>query len=172
MTRQLIRRYDDSVSESEVSAVDEAEWALWDTFGAMHARLARELDRRLQRDAGISQGDYAVLLTLFRAPERRLRPGALSEKIGWEKSRLSHQLTRMVGRGLVERVDCDTDGRGSLIVLTNTGRLALLRAMRDHAVAIRSLFLDLLEPDQKQAIADASTRVLERLAETDEHDAS
>ena len=137
----------------------------------MHAELARELDRRLQRDAGISQADYAVLLTLFKAPERRLRPGALGELIGWEKSRVSHQLTRMASRGLVERIECDTDGRGSLIVLTRAGRLALLRAMRDHALAIRALFLDLLAPDEKRAIANASSRVLEKLTESRELDA-
>ncbi|RNB52489.1 MarR family transcriptional regulator [Agromyces tardus] len=138
----------------------------------MHAELARELDRRLQRDAGISQADYAVLLTLFKAPERQLRPGALGELIGWEKSRVSHQLTRMVSRGLVERIECDTDGRGSLVVLTRAGRRALLGAMRDHALAIRALFLDLLEPDEKQAIASASSRVLQRLTESRELDAS
>jgi len=159
------------MSDSEVSAVDAAEWALWDAFGAMHVELARELDRRLQRDAGISQGDYAVMLTLFRAPERRLRPGVLGERIGWEKSRVSHQLTRMVSRGLVERVECDTDGRGSVVVLARAGRLAMLQAMRDHASAIRSLFLDVLEPDEKHAIANASARVLRRLAEQGEREA-
>ena len=148
---------------SEVSEIDEAEWSLWTDFVLMQHELARELDRRLQRDAGISQGDYAVMLTLFKAPERRLRPGALGDAIAWEKSRLSHQLTRMVARGLVERVECDTDGRGSWVVLTRAGRLALLRAMRDHATAIRSLFFDVLEPHEKQAIADASARVLEQL---------
>ena len=149
---------------SEVSKVDESEWELWRDFVIMHNELARELDRRLQRDAGISQGDYAVMLTLFNAPDRRLRPGALGEAIGWEKSRLSHQLTRMVNRGLVERVDCDTDARGSFVVLTLAGRRALLGSMRDHAVAIRSLFLDLLEPDEKRAVRDATSRVLGRLA--------
>ena len=154
---------------SEVSAIDESEWALWRDFAVMHNELARELDRRLQRDAGISQGDYAVMLTLFNAPDRRLRPGALGEEIGWEKSRLSHQLTRMVSRGLVERVECDTDGRGTFVVLTRAGRRALLASMRDHALAIRTLFLDLLEPDEKRAIADVSARVLARLAdESDE----
>jgi DNA-binding MarR family transcriptional regulator len=151
---------------SEVSEIDEAGWALWADFVLMQRELARELDRRLQRDAGISQGDYAVMLTLFKAPERRLRPGALGDAIGWEKSRLSHQLTRMVARGLVERVECDTDGRGSWVVLTRAGRLALLRAMRDHATAIRSLFFDVLEPHEQLAIADASARVLERLDAT------
>lgn len=153
---------------SEVSELDEAGWSLWADFVLMQRELARELDRRLQRDAGISQGDYAVMLTLFKAPERRLRPGALGDAIAWEKSRLSHQLTRMVARGLVERVECDTDGRGSWVVLTRAGRLALLRAMRDHATAIRSLFFDVLEPHEQQAIADASARVLERLDATSE----
>ena len=148
---------------SEVSEIDAADWALWADFARVHGELARELDRRLQRDAGISQGDYAVMVTLFEAPDRKLRPGALGEAIAWEKSRLSHQLTRMVARGLVEREECDTDGRGSWVVLTRDGRRALLRAMRDHARDIRSLFLDLLEPDEKRAIADATTRVLDRL---------
>jgi len=148
---------------SEVSEIDEAEWSLWSDFMTMHRELMRELDRRLQRDAGISQGDYAVMLTLFKARGRRLRPGALGEAIGWEKSRLSHQLTRMAARGLIERADCDTDARGSWVVLTRAGRLALLGAMRDHATAIRNLFLDVLQPDEKQAIADAASRVRDRL---------
>jgi DNA-binding MarR family transcriptional regulator len=148
---------------SEVSEIDAADWALWVDFVRVQHELTRELDRRLQRDAGISQGDYAVMVTLFEAPDRKLRPGALGEAIAWEKSRLSHQLTRMVARGLVEREECDTDGRGSWVVLTPNGRRALLRAMRDHARDIRSLFLDQLEPHEKQALAEVMTRVLSRL---------
>jgi DNA-binding MarR family transcriptional regulator len=151
------------MSISEVAEVDGTEWELWDHFGAMHAELTRELDRRLQRDAGISQGDYGAMLALFKAPDHRLRPGVLGERIGWEKSRMSHQLTRMVGRGLVERIECDTDGRGSFVLLTRKGRRALLSAMRGHATSIRTLFLDALEPEEKQALADASTRVLDRV---------
>ena len=148
---------------SVVSEIDEADWALWRGFLTMHRDLMRELDGRLQRDAGISQADYSVLLTLFDAPDRRLRPGALGEALGWEKSRLSHQLTRMVARGLVERVECETDGRGSWVVLTRTGRRALLGAMRDHATAIRGLFLDVLAPDEKRLLAELADRVRERL---------
>ena len=150
---------------SEVSAIDESEWAMWGDFVLVHRELARELDRRLMNDAGISQGDYTVMLTLFRADDRRLRPGVLADAIGWEKSRLSHQLTRMAARGLVERVECDTDARGSLIVLTRDGRRALLGAMRDHASAIRTHFLDALTDDEKAAIATASDRLLKRLHE-------
>ena len=157
---------------SVVSEIDEAEWALWRGFLTMHRDLMRELDGRLQRDAGISQADYSVMLTLFDAPERRLRPGALGEALGWEKSRLSHQLARMAARGLVERAECDTDGRGTWVVLTRDGRRTLLHSLRDHAASIRSLFLDALEPDEKRVLARANERVLERLGETPERAAS
>ncbi|MGW4928153.1 MarR family winged helix-turn-helix transcriptional regulator [Agromyces sp. NPDC004153] len=157
---------------SVVSEIDEADWALWRGFLTMHRDLMRELDGRLQRDAGISQADYSVLLTLFDAPDRRLRPGALGEALGWEKSRLSHQLTRMAARGLVERAECTTDGRGSWVVLTRDGRRTLLHALRDHASSIRSLFLDALGPDEKRAMARASERVLERLDEAARREAT
>jgi len=150
---------------SVVSEIDESDWALWRSFLTMHRDLMRELDGRLQRDAGISQAEYSVLLTLSDAPDRRMRPSALGEALGWEKSRLSHQLTRMVARGFVERAECDTDARGSWVVLTRDGRRTLLRALRDHAASIRGFFLDLMDAEEKQALARVSERVLERLDE-------
>ena len=150
---------------TEAAQLDAEGWAFFDGFVQMHFELARELDRRLQRDVGISQADYGVLLTLFRAPERRLRPGALGEMMGWEKSRVSHHVTRMASRGLIERVECDTDGRGSLVVMTRLGRLAFLRATREHGRDIRALFLDVLAPDERRAIARAPARVRERIRE-------
>ena len=77
----------------------------------------------------------------------------------------------MATRGLVERIECDTDARGSLIVLTRDGRRALLGAMRDHASAIRSLFLDVLEPDEKRVIAQVAARVSEGFDDRAECDA-
>ena len=157
---------------SVVSEIDEAEWALWRGFLTMHRDLMRELDGRLQRDAAISQADYSVMLTLFDAPDRRLRPGALGEALGWEKSRLSHQLARMAARGLVERAECDTDGRGTWVVLTRDGRRTLLHSLRDHAASIRGLFLDALDADEKQVLARATERVLERLGDAAQRAAS
>ena len=125
--------------------------------------LVAELDRRLQADAGISHPEYTVLLSLNEAPERRLRTGELAELLAWEKSRVSHQVARMESRGLVERTPCETDGRGTWIVLTAEGRRLLLRAMRDHAAAIRELFVDVLTDDEKASMRAASIRMLEGL---------
>ena len=66
---------------TEVSAIDESEWAMWADFVLVHRELARELDRRLMSDAALSQADYTVLLTLFQADDRRMRPGLLADAI-------------------------------------------------------------------------------------------
>ena len=81
--------------------------------------------------------------------------------LGWEKSRLSHQVTRMERRGLVERTDCDTDARGTWIGITPDGRRAILGAMRDHATNIRRYFS--ASTDDDQALKRVSGRVLDAI---------
>lgn len=148
---------------STVSEVSPADWELWRSFRSMNQQLARELDRQLQRDAGISQADYSILVTVFEAPERRMRTGELGELLAWEKSRVSHQVARMEARGLVARVECESDGRGTWVTLENAGKRALLGAMREHTTAIRELFLDELEPAEKEIILNAASRILGKL---------
>ncbi|MBB5633023.1 DNA-binding MarR family transcriptional regulator [Cryobacterium mesophilum] len=145
---------------SEVSEVSEAEWAVWRTFYAMRRQLDRALEDQLQRDAGISGPDYEILLSLFESPQRRMRSRDLSARIGWEKSRISHQVTRMENRGLVERSECEDDLRGTWIGLTTEGRRAVLGAMREHTTAIRNLFFDVLTPDELASLRAVSDRVL------------
>ncbi|MBK0297039.1 MarR family transcriptional regulator, partial [Bacillus sp. S34] len=48
--------------------------------------------------------------------------------------------TRMVARGLVERADCPTDGRGSWVEMTPNGRRAVLAGIRAHTGALEDLF--------------------------------
>jgi DNA-binding MarR family transcriptional regulator len=148
---------------SSVSEIPPADWELWRTMRAMNEQLGRELDRQLQRDAGISQADYGILVTLFEAPDRQLRTGELGDVLAWEKSRVSHQVARMEARGLVERVVCESDGRGTWVTLATEGKRALLGAMRQHATAIRELFLDELDAEEKAVMLRAMSRVLAKL---------
>ena len=148
---------------SSVSELPPADWRLWRSLRSMNEQLSRELDRQLQRDAGISQADYGILVSLFEAPDRRLRTGELGDLLSWEKSRVSHQVARMETRGLVERVVCDSDGRGTWVTLTVEGKRAFLGAVREHAVAIRELFFDELEPEEKEIMLRAVDRVLAKL---------
>lgn len=157
------------------SEISDAEWAVWREFYVMRRQLDRALEQRLQSKSGISAPEYEVLFALISTPERRLRSRELGDLIGWEKSRISHQVRRMVSRGLVERTECDTDLRGTWITLTSEGRRAALDAIRGHNAAVREYFFDVLSDEEIASIAAASRRVLdainppicETLAETD-----
>ena len=147
--------------QTATAAVTPTEWATWRTFSSMRRQLDLALERQLQQQAGISGADYSVLITLFEAPDRKLRANELGAALAWEKSRVSHQVSRMEKRGLVERRECDTDLRGTWVGMTADGRRAVLSAMRDHGESLRRFFFDALTPDELAAIQSASTKVLD-----------
>jgi DNA-binding MarR family transcriptional regulator len=85
-------------------------------------------------------------IDLVMVAQASLRARELAETLSWEKSRVSHQVTRMEKRQLVERRECDTDLRGSWVGLTADGKRAVLGTMREHSASIRRYFLDVLTP--------------------------
>ena len=142
------------------TGVSETEWTAWRTFTSMRRQLDVALERQLQRDGEISAAEYSVLITLFEAENRELRARDLGMTLAWEKSRVSHQISRMEKRGLVGRRECDTDARGTWITLTADGKRAVLGAMREHSATIRSYFFDVVTADELEALRTASERVL------------
>src|SRR3546814_8295565 len=78
--------------------LDEREQAAWRGLLSMQAKLGARLRRAHQRDSGLSDSDYAVLVHVSEAPEGRLRIFELGAQLEWEKSRLSHHLRRMEQR--------------------------------------------------------------------------
>jgi len=139
------------------------EWELWDSWMQAQRLLARELDRDLQRDYGISKAEFSVLVTLHRAPGGRMRVSELVESLAWEKSRVSHQLTRMENRELVERTGNESGGRRTGIGLTSTGRSTAEAAILGHADNIRRYFFATLTPEQAAAIREWSRQVVDRI---------
>lgn len=142
----------------------EQEQAAWRSYIAMHTQLQRRLSRQLQQTTGLSESDYAVLVHLSEAEHGRMRAGDLGRSIGWEKSRLSHHLTRMAQRGLVVREVCATDRRGAFIGITKEGRAAIERASPQHVEQVRRWFVDLLTPAQLKSLRKISDTVLGALA--------
>jgi DNA-binding MarR family transcriptional regulator len=83
--------------------------------------------------------------------------------VEWERSRLSHQIARMVKRGLVAREECAEDGRGAFVVITPAGRETIEAASPKHVAAVRRLVVDVLDPDELAALGRISDRILDRL---------
>ena len=145
---------------------------LWRSFYAMRRKLDRALDLQLQRESGVSASEYEILLSLNEAPQRRLRIKDIAGAIGWEKSRVSHLVTRMERRGLLNRADCEVDGRGSWIGLTTVGRRTIIGATRGHTDAIRRYFFDVLSPQETAAVAELSPRIIDAIGCASDEDAA
>jgi DNA-binding MarR family transcriptional regulator len=139
--------------------LSEREMSAWRTFYEMQEVLRGRLEQQLQADSGLSNADYTVLVVLSEATDRRLRAHELGRRLGWEKSRLHHQLTRMCGRGLVQRYS--GDGRASYAAITAAGRAALTAAVPRHTRQVRRLVLDRLTPQQVDQLADISRTILD-----------
>jgi DNA-binding MarR family transcriptional regulator len=140
--------------------LDDREQRVWRSWLRASTRLEAHLARRMQADGDISMSDFAVLVQLSEAPEQRLRAFALGRALQWEKSRLSHHLSRMERRGLVTREDCGTDRRGAFVVLTLEGRAALETAAAPHVDAVRSAVFDRLTPEQVDRLGEVCEELL------------
>ena len=108
----------------------------------------------------MSAADYAVMVPLAEAPNGQLRTRDLGVALGWDRSRTSHQVTRMVKRGLVAREFCEDDGRGSVVGLTPAGRAAIEKAAPKHVALVRELFFDPLSDDELDALGVVLDRML------------
>lgn len=150
----------------EVRWLDEDEARAWRGLQLMELRLNGALARQLSTDAGLSHPDYVVLVALTDQPDGRLRLFELGRILGWEKSRLSHQISRMAERGLVTKEKCDADRRGAYVVLSSKGRREIEAAAPGHVALVRQLFVDVLTPAQLAAIAEVAETVLARLDAT------
>lgn len=149
---------------SETKWLDEQEQRAWRSFQMMTVELAARMHRSLVAATGLSLPDYEVMVYLSEAPDDRLRAFELGAALKWEKSRLSHHLTRMERRGLVCRQQCESDARGQFVQLTAEGRAAIEKAAPHHVDDVRRLMIDHLDTDDLTQIATISERLLEKMS--------
>src|SRR5437588_4903306 len=135
----------------------------WQGYRRVNQELFAVLEQHLARESGLSGADYRVLVPLSEAPGGLLRARDLGSEIGWDRSRLSHHLSRMEKRGLVIREECAEDARGLMVRLTNAGRRAIEEAAPGHAEAVRRYFFDQLSNDEIETMAAVFDRVLDNL---------
>ncbi|SDE69984.1 DNA-binding transcriptional regulator, MarR family [Mycolicibacterium neoaurum] len=137
------------------------EQALWRSYLEMTGLLQTAMNRQLQRDCGLSLADYDVLVALDEAPGCRVAD--LGARLGWEQSRVSHQLARMRTRGLAGRRGADDDRRAAVVDLTADGRAALQSAAPAHAALVRATVFDGMTEPQARAVQQWLSAVLARL---------
>ena len=135
----------------------------WRAFVYAHQQIEVHLNRRLQ-ESGLSGADYEVLAVLSDHDGDRMPSHELRNALGWEKSRLSHQVRRMQKDGLIGREPNPADARSTMVCLLPAGRAAIEKAAPGHVADVRRNFIDLLTPAELDMLAALNERILRHLA--------
>lgn len=107
----------------------------------LHRSVLRELDSELRRQHGLATTEFDVLITLFNAPDRRLRMSGLAERVLLSPAGVTHLVTRLERDRLLRREVDPADGRKWFAVLTEDGDRMLQSARRTHNDVLRRTML-------------------------------
>jgi len=131
----------------------------WGSILRVHAALVPELDRTLQRDAGLPLRWYDVLLELSSVDDGRLTMGELADRVVLSRSRISRVVDELVADQLVRREVNDADGRSAYAAVTTRGRQRFTHAAPVYRKAIVEIFASGLSDADLASIRDALGRV-------------
>ena len=149
-----------------LTAPPEARWLtedqqrVWRAWLLGTAVLNERLDAQL-REHDLDLAEYEILVTLSEAADRQLRMAELADAVHQSRSRLTHTVTRMEKRGLIERTTCPVDRRGVWANLTPAGRRLLEDAAPSHVDCVRRNFVDAVDPADYAAVGRAMQAVLD-----------
>ena len=129
------------------------EQRLWRLILDADSIVRRAMEDTLQVHHSLTTAEFAVLVALSEAEDQMLRLRELCASLRWDRSRTSHQVTRMEKRGLVDKRRCEGDGRGVLVQLTDEGRQRLETAAPDHVESVRAVVFDQLGSMTDQELA-------------------
>jgi DNA-binding MarR family transcriptional regulator len=129
------------------------ELRVWHAFKLMGEDVMERVGCDIAEATGLSGPDFGVLSRLDLG-KGEMRQQTLARSMGWDKSRLSHHLTRMRERKLIERRDAGE--RVVLVVLTKHGRAKLDAARPVHAESVRRNLLSRLSAEQIETIVRVS----------------
>ena len=146
---------------ADIRWLNEEEQDLWRHLLASIRKINRGMEETLLACGEISISEYSVLVSLSEAPNKTLRLRELCSELDWDRSRASHQITRMEKRGLVRKERCSGDARGVEVVLTDTGLERLEASVPEHVESVRRMVFDHLDPADAPALMRFCQGVLE-----------
>lgn len=143
--------------------LDDDELAAWVRVAALMELLPGVLDAQLRRDAQLSHFEYYTLAMLSEAPARTLRMTALAAQTNATLPRLSHVVSRLGDRGLVERFPAADDRRATDVRLTPAGWTKVRATAPGHVANVRRHVIDALTVEQIGQLTAISDAILHRL---------
>ena len=131
----------------------------WRAFHKIGTSLLPHLGRQITNHSGISGAEYVVLVALSESTFPHMNLNRLARVLGWEISRMSHQISRMEDAGLVKKTKSLDDSRCFDVSITARGRKIAVSAIPLQSKEINHCFSDVLTQAQMKTLIEISEAI-------------
>lgn len=137
----------------------------WRAFHKIGTSLLPHLGRQITVHSGISGAEYVVLVALSELTIPSVNLNRLAIGLGWEISRMSHQISRMEEAGLVRKTKNLEDSRCFDVSITAKGRRIAEAAIPLQSREINHCFSDVLTKTQMKSLIEISEAITRHMNE-------
>ena len=137
----------------------------WRAFHKIGSSLLPHLSRQITNHSGITGAEYVVLVALSELPVPAVNLNRLANGLGWEISRMSHQISRMEESGLVKKSRNSEDSRRFDVSITSKGRNIAESAIPLQSKEINHCFSEVLTKDQMRSLIEISEAISKHMKE-------
>lgn len=130
----------------------------WEALFRAQVSIMRDL-RHDFSTSGLSINEYDVLFNIVREPGHRIRLRDLNRNVFITQSSVSRLIDRLAEREFVEKAVDPTDARGTIVSVTNTGRLEFARVAKIHMNNIAARVGDVLDDDELTQLEALCTKL-------------
>lgn len=130
----------------------------WESLFRAEVAVLRRLNEEFPTDE-ISFTEYDVLFNLSRGEGRRLRLRDLNRNLLLTQPSVSRLVDRLASRGLVEKLPDATDGRGTIVALTDEGYSVFARVAVVHAESIARRVGGALSVDELRVLTTLTAKL-------------
>ena len=135
----------------------------WRAFHKIGTSLLPHLSRQITQHSGITAAEYVVLVSLSELPVTEISLNRLATNLGWEISRMSHQISRMEENRLVKKTRNSEDSRSFNVSITPQGRKVAESAIPLQSKEINHCFSDVLTKQQMETLIEISEVITEHM---------
>jgi DNA-binding MarR family transcriptional regulator len=137
----------------------------WRAFHKIGSSLLPHLSRQITNHSGITGAEYVVLVALSELTSPNVNLNRLATGLGWETSRMSHQISRMEENGLVKKSRNPDDSRCFDVSITSKGRKIAESAIPLQSREINHCFSEVLTKDQMRSLIEISEAITKHMKE-------
>jgi DNA-binding MarR family transcriptional regulator len=137
----------------------------WRAFHKIGTSLLPHLGRQITNHSGISGAEYVVLVALSELKVSSVNLNRLAQGLGWEISRMSHQISRMEETGLVKKSKNTDDSRCFDVSITAKGGKIAEAAIPLQSKEINHCFSEVLTQAQMKALIEISEAISNHMKE-------